>query len=114
MKQLATFQAGLETAWDVPRGICLPGMAEALGVVRSALHQPLAELIEENLVTERKAHVIDGGSRRRKVYHITEAGRSECNNQEVIVSKVKIGELFGNPPNLIDLKGRENEINNLS
>ena len=34
LKQLATFQAGLETAWDVPRGICLPGIAEALGVVR--------------------------------------------------------------------------------
>ena len=113
LKQLATFQAGLETAWDVPRGICLPGIAEALGVVRSALHQPLAELIDENLVTERKAHVIDGGSRRRKVYHITEAGRSECNNQEVIVSKMQVGELFGNPPAIIDLKGRENEINNL-
>ena len=70
LKQLATFQAGLETAWDVPRGICLPGIAEALGVVRSALHQPLAELIDENLVTERKAHVID-----LSLIHISEPTR---------------------------------------
>ena len=111
--QLATFPSSLENAWDVPRNICLPGIAETLGVVRSALHQPLAELVEEEYVIERKAHVVDGGSRRRKVYHITESGRAACKGLEITSKKRKIGELLGSPPSIIDLKGRSNEIENL-
>jgi len=111
--QLANYPTSLEDAWDVPRNICLPGLAEALGVVRSALHQPLAELVKEEHVIERKAHVIDGGSRRRKVYHITKSGREACKGLEITTKKIKIGELLGTPPNNIDLKGRENEIESL-
>ena len=68
-----------------------PGLSEYLGVVRSALHVPLYELVNKKFITERKAHVIGGGSRKRKVYHITEAGRAECEGIEVpSVKKVGI------------------------
>ena len=59
----------------MPREICLPGLAEYLGVVRSALHTPINELLDGDYIAERKAHVIGGGSRKRKVYHITDKGR---------------------------------------
>ena len=106
LARLATFPSSLNSAWDVPRELCLPGLSEYLGVVRSALHAPLNELVKKKLITERKAHVIGGGSRRRKVYHITEAGRAECEGIEAPSAK-KVGELFGNPPNQTLLRGRD-------
>jgi len=63
------------SAWDVPREASLPGMAEALGLVRSALHAPLKALEEERKITTRQAHVIGGGSRKRTVAHITDEAR---------------------------------------
>ena len=45
------------------------------------------------------------GSRRRKVYHITEAGRAEC--EGIVAPSQKVGELFGNPPNQTFLRGRD-------
>ena len=60
LARLATFPSNLESAWDVPRDLCLPGLSEYLGVVRSALHAPLNELLSKKLVVERKAHVIGG------------------------------------------------------
>ena len=109
LARLATFSSSLESAWDVPREICLPGLSEYLGVVRSALHSPLNELVYKGLVVERKAHVIGGGSRRRKVYHITELGRAECKDVEVPLAK-KVGELLGKPPAQTILKGRDELI----
>ena len=109
LARLATFSSSLESAWDVPREICLPGLSEYLGVVRSALHSPLNELVYKGLVVERKAHVIGGGSRRRKVYHITELGRAECKDVEVPLAK-KVGELLGKPPSQTILKGRDELI----
>ena len=106
LARLATFPSSLNSAWDVPRELCLPGLSEYLGVVRSALHAPLNELVKKKLITERKAHVIGGGSRRRKVYHITEGGRAECEGIEAPSAK-KVGELFGNPPNQTFLRGRD-------
>ncbi len=109
LARLATFSSSLESAWDVPREICLPGLSEYLGVVRSALHGPLNELVYKGLVVERKAHVIGGGSRRRKVYHITELGRAECKDVEVPAAK-KVGELLGKPPVQTILQGRDELI----
>ncbi|PXY73202.1 MAG: hypothetical protein CXX80_08865, partial [Methanobacteriota archaeon] len=45
-----------------------------MGVVRSALHAPLKELVELDLLETRLAHVSGGGARRRNVYHLTAAG----------------------------------------
>ena len=112
LARLDTFPSSLESAWDVPRGICLPGLSEYLGVVRSALHAPLNELVRKKLVAERKAHVIGGGSRRRKVYHITDAGRVECKGIE-IPEKKKVGELLGKPPRQTILRGRDSLIQEL-
>ena len=100
--RLYTFSSALESAWDVPRDICLPGLSEYLGVVRSALHAPLNELVRKGLVIERKAHVIGGGSRKRKVYHITDLGRNECQDIN-LESKNSVGELLGKPPNQSNL-----------
>ena len=75
VRLLARFPAELESAWDVPRDLSLPGLAESLGVVRSAIHQPLKALEEGGLVASRQAHVIGGGHRRRLVLHLTEEGR---------------------------------------
>ena len=77
LTRLSSFPSSLELAWDVPRAICLPGLSEHLGVVRSALHSPLKELVSKGLITERKAHVVGGGNRKRSVYHITDFGREE-------------------------------------
>ena len=109
LARLATFSTSLESAWDVPREICLPGLSEYLGVVRSALHAPLNELVHKGLVIERKAHVIGGGSRRRKVYHITDLGRTECKDVELPAQK-KVGELLGKPPTQTVLRGRDELI----
>ena len=75
LRWLGPFADGLREAWDVPRELSLPGMAEGLGLVRSALHVPLNHLVESGLVTVRNAHVIGGGRRRRSVHHLTEEGR---------------------------------------
>ena len=75
LRHLGTFPDALSQAWDVPRDLSLPGLSDAMGVVRSGLNQPLSALLEHEYITVRVAHVIGGGSRRRQVYHITEAGR---------------------------------------
>ena len=106
LARLATFPTSLEAVWDVPRDLSLPGLSECLGVVRSALHSPLNELMKDGLVIERKAHVIGGGTRRRKVYHITELGRNEIDGV-IIAPKKTVGELLGNPPGVVSLKGRD-------
>ena len=105
LARLHAFSSTLESAWDVPRDICLPGLSEYLGVVRSALHAPLNELVKKKMVIERKAHVIGGGSRKRKVYHITDLGRNECQGID-LEPKKSVGELLGVPPNQSNLHGR--------
>ncbi|MBJ62039.1 MAG: hypothetical protein CMB57_02185 [Euryarchaeota archaeon] len=112
LARLHTFSSTLESAWDVPRDICLPGLSEYLGVVRSALHSPLNELVKKGMVIERKAHVIGGGSRKRKVYHITDLGRAECQDIDTKPKK-SIGELLGKPPNQSNLHGRTELIGQL-
>jgi len=67
LRYLGTFPEALDQAWDVPRNLSLPGLAEAMGVVRSGLNRPLNLLESEQLITVRVAHVIGGGSRRRQV-----------------------------------------------
>ena len=59
LRWLESYPSSLESAWDVPRSLSLEGIADGIGVVRSALHAPLNELLRKKLVVERKAHVID-------------------------------------------------------
>ena len=76
LRYLGTFPDALSKAWDVPRDVSLPGLSDAMGVVRSGLNQPLNGLLEIEFISVRVAHVLGGGSRRRQVYHITESGRA--------------------------------------
>jgi DNA-binding MarR family transcriptional regulator len=117
LRWLGKFSKELVDSWDVPRELSLPGLSEALGVVRSALHSPLNALMEGGLVEFRLAHVIGGGSRRRNVYHLTEAGRVELANlpeQEIEEAPTRKSSLKGEPPGLSELKGREEILEQLS
>ena len=78
LRLLARYPDELTEAWDVPRELSLPGLSESLGLVRSALHEPLKALEDEGLVQTRTAHVIGGGSRKRNVIHLTAKGRQQA------------------------------------
>lgn len=112
--RLAEFGAEVEKAWDVPRTLSLPGLAEHLGVVRSAIHTPLKELEASGLVTTRTAHVIGGGSRRRSVVHLTAAGRERA---EELASEERspesAGRAVGPMPEIVHLHGRDDEVASL-
>ncbi len=111
LEWLNQFDDSLEKAWDVPRESSLPGIADAIGVVRSALHNPLKSLQERGLIIIKQAHVINGGTRKRNVHLITDKGREQCNHQKIstILSQIK-----GNPPNNIELIGREEELEEIN
>ena len=78
LRLLARYPDELVEAWDVPRELSLPGLSESLGLVRSALHEPLKSLEEQGLVQTRNAHVIGGGNRKRSVVHLTSKGRQQA------------------------------------
>ena len=108
LRWLGGFSPAMEKAWDVTRHLSLPGISEALGVVRSALNAPLNGLEKLDLVFKRKAHVIGGGSRRRHVYHLTEKGRTlfESLGTQSVSKKSSRGKSFGDVPSLGEVHGR--------
>jgi MoxR-like ATPase len=113
LRLLATFPATLEQAWDVPRELSLPGLAERLGVVRSALNPPIYSLEDGGMVHTRKAHVIGGGHRKRTVIHITDEGRNVAAGFETVEPVESTGELHGKMPALTHLHGREDTLEKL-
>ena len=116
LRLLATYPKAFEDAWDVPRDLSLPGLAEQLGVVRSALNPPLTTLEQEGLVVIRTAHVIGGGHRKRKVVHITDEGRQVATElpDEVEKPATSPGELLGDAPALMLLHGRDELLGELT
>ena len=110
LSHLEKFSSDLEESWDVPRGLCLPGISEAIGVVRSAVHSPLNELEKAGYVFSRNAHVTNAGSRRRKVVHITYSGRELISKVEMIPGK---GRQFGPIPGLGIIYGRDKLSNQI-
>ena len=112
LARLAQFGDEMQEAWDVPRELSLPGLAESLGVVRSALHVPLTSLEEDGLITTRTAHVIGGGSRRRTVVHITDSGRQTLSENKP-ESATRRGRSYGPMPDKSTLHGREEASENL-
>ena len=110
---LSNHPSSLEKEWDVTRAISLPGIAEGLGVVRSALNSPLTVLEQNGLITKRMAHVIGGGSRRRQVYHITNAGRRLTVTEASQLDNTKLSrKIIGKPPPLGEIFGRDVEVDN--
>ena len=108
------------SVWDVPREASLPGLSERLGVVRSALHDPLKDLAEDGLVEVRQAHVIGGGTRKRSVIHLTESGRIESEYLRESIEEsgdsedTKVGgRLIGGAPSPVSIHGREEVIEKL-
>lgn len=112
LAHLARFGSDLESSWDVPRALCLPGIAEAVGVVRSAVHAPLSELESADYVVIRSAHVIGTGTRRRKVAHITQAGREVATRHPKASSRR--GREHGPLPDPAMLHGRDEVVSTLS
>ena len=117
LRHLAEFPISLEKAWDVPRDLSLPGIAEKLGLVRSALNPPINNLHSEGYISIRMAHVIGSGSRRRNVHHITQKGRelvSGFENDFGIIekrkSKKRTGIMHGDPPKLTIIHGRQFDL----
>ena len=108
LRWLGGFSPAMEKAWDVTRHLSLPGISEALGVVRSALNAPLSTLESSGLVYKRKAHVIGGGSRRRHVYHLTDQGRDKLDSlgDAKVSKKTSRGNSFGALPVLGEVHGR--------
>ena len=103
----------LKNSWDVSRELSLPGIAEGLGVVRSALNVPLNKLEQDGLISKRMAHVIGGGNRRRQVYHITNNGRLLVKESDLKLAKQdNSAKIIGNPPNLSEIFGRDDERSN--
>ncbi len=109
---LSGFGRDLEESWDVPRAISLAGIAEHLGVVRSALHPPLKSLEAEGLVSSRSAHVI-GAPRRRKVFHVTDSGREEARSGTKKPRKSR-GRSVGPIPDSTKLHGRDEVVSSIS
>lgn len=109
LRWLGRSSPAMEKAWDVNRDLSVPGIGEALGVVRSALNIPLNVLEEQGLIFKRKAHVIGGGSRRRHVYHLTEDGRKKLESLGETKQKKKSsrGTSFGTLPILGEIHGRQ-------
>ena len=109
LRWLGRCSPAMEKAWDVNRDLSVPGISEALGVVRSALNIPLNVLEEQGLIFKRKAHVIGGGSRRRHVYHLTEVGRQSLEALGATKQKKKSsrGTSFGTLPTLGQIHGRQ-------
>ena len=124
LRWLGQFPPALESAWDITRELSLPGMAEALGVVRSSLNIPLKSLQQDKLVMMRTAHVIGGGSRRRSVFHITMSGREllqqliEEGLTESPLKKAqkptKAGKIMGSAPPLNPLYGRDKLVEKIT
>ena len=109
--RLADFGVEVESAWDAPRALSLPGLAEHLGLVRSAIHNPLKELKSSGLISTRSARVIGGGPRRRTVVHLTDTGRqrAELLSEEEMPDK-SASLAVGPIPNHIQIQGREYEL----
>ena len=111
---LSKYSSDLEKSWDVTRDISLPGIADGLGVVRSALNLPLKKLQQTEMVFKRQAHVVGGGSRKRQVFHITNKGREFISKNSVIPEKKKsLGIIIGNIPSIGEIIGRDELINSL-
>lgn len=116
LRWLDEHPAALESAWDVPRSISLEGIADGIGVVRSALFQPMSTLEEDGLIQTRQAHVIGSGRRKRKVVHITQDGRKQLqeNTEEVPERRSRTSlKLKGQVPEYTILHGRQSEIESI-
>lgn len=69
---LSDFQ-NMEDRYELPAGLTQQSIAYGTGIQRKHLSQYLSDLMEESLITERKAHV-QGMKQRMNGYYLTSAG----------------------------------------
>ena len=112
LSHLSQFQGNEGAKWNIPREQSLPGIAESLGVVRSALHVPLNSLEKANFVISRNARVLGTKSRKRTVIHITEKGLSALSDSGKPKSRKYRN--FGPVPNLSIIHGRQTEVEKIT
>ena len=112
LSHLSQFQGNEAAKWNIPREQSLPGIAESLGVVRSALHVPLNSLEKASFVISRNARVSGAKSRKRTVIHITEKGLSALS--ESGKPKSRKYRNFGPVPNLSIIHGRQTEVEKIT
>ena len=111
---LGRFRSRSRECLGRPERSLLPGLAEHLGLVRSAIHNPLKELESSGLISTRSAHVVGGGPRRRTVVHLTDTGRqrAELLSEEEMPDKSE-SLAVGPIPNHIQIQGRDDELESL-
>ena len=113
LAHLSKYYGNFDDKWNIPREQSLPGIAEALGVVRSAVHNPLATLEKDKLIISKNAQVTGKDSRRRKVIHITQLGLETLSEAD-FPEQIKKIRHFGPIPNSINLHGRDTEVLDIS
>ena len=88
LRWLDEYPTTLESAWDVPRSISLEGIADGIGVVRSALFQPMSALEQEGLIQTRQAHVLGSGRRKRRKWSTLQKRDADdfCRIQKLFLS----------------------------
>ena len=64
---------------EVPFALTQEGIAQSVGVVRSAIPRAMKKLMSKELVREELAHV-EGLARRRKIYYLMTDGLMSANN----------------------------------
>ena len=98
-ERLLTALAGIEVdrnlRRDFPEELSMPGIAERLGVVRSALHNPISSLESKGLLDSIKSNVI-GAPRKKTVLLITKKGLEVVSNLGLIEEQTtKLNQLLG-------------------
>ena len=98
-ERLLTALAGIEVdrnlRRDFPEELSMPGIAERLGVVRSALHNPISSLESKGLLDSIKSNVI-GAPRKKTVLLITKKGLEVVSNLGLIEKQTtKLNQLLG-------------------
>ncbi len=104
MVHLNEFKNFDEQLLEVPFGVTQEGVANAIGVVRSAIPRAMKRLVEKGYVKEDVAHITDL-TRRRKVYFLTLEGLMQTHKliENLEKLKIKIQDLEGGPDELIEL-----------
>jgi len=91
--------------FQAPMDITQDGIAKKLGIIRSAVPRAVGSLIDKGLLEEHLAH-IEGLTRRRKVYTLTDGG--------IIEAKTLVNQLESYKIEVIDERGsREDSLGSL-
>lgn len=75
--------------WEVPQSVTQEGIAGGIGTLRSAVAREMVKLKPMGLIQERLSHVT-GGTRKRKVYFLTDMGLTQATNLKNSLEKREV------------------------